>query len=72
MDDHERLPVALSQRLGPDYGDMLSQWWEIRNRVDSSLYIPTDLASRATIALSDATVFLAVYRGELQNRGVSL
>jgi len=72
LDDHERLPVALSQVLGTDYGDILAQWREMRNRVDYSPYMPVDLARQATTALSDATTLLTACRNELRNRGAGL
>jgi len=72
VDDHERLPVALGRVLGTSYGDTLGRWREVRNQVDYSPYPPADLARRATMALNEATAFVAACRTELQNRGVRL
>lgn len=72
MDDHERLPAALSQILGANYGDILGRWREMRNRIDYSPYAPADLANHAATAVSDAISLLAASRDFLQNRGVSL
>jgi uncharacterized protein (UPF0332 family) len=72
VDDHEHLPVVLGRVIGTDYGDILGQWRELRNWVDYSPYLPADLASQATTALSDAAALLAVCRNELQKRGVNL
>ena len=72
LDDHERLPAALGQVLGTNYGDILGRWREMRNRVDYSPYAPADLASQATAAVNDAESLLAACRDYLQNRGVSL
>jgi len=72
LDDHDRLPAALGQVLGTDYGDVLGQWREIRNQTDYSPYALVDLASQAVMAVSDANMLLKACRDCLQNRGVSL
>ena len=72
LDDHDRLPAALGQVLGTDYGDVLGQWREMRNQTDYSPYTPVDLASQAVMAVSDANLLLKACRDCLQNRGVSL
>jgi uncharacterized protein (UPF0332 family) len=72
VDDHERLPAALGQVIGTGYSDILSRWRELRNQVDYSPYTPADLASQATMVLSDAAALVAVCRDELKNRGVGL
>lgn len=72
LDDHDRLPVALGQVVGTNYGDMLGQWREMRNQMDYSPYALADLANQATTALKDAADLLTACQGELQNRGVSL
>jgi uncharacterized protein (UPF0332 family) len=72
LDDHDRLPAALRQVLGTDYGDVLGQWREMRNQTDYSPYAPADLASQAVTAVSDANLLLTTCRDYLQNRGVSL
>lgn len=72
LDDHDRLPVALGQVLGTDYGDVLGRWQEMRNQMDYSPYAPADLASQVVTAVSDANLLLTVCRDYLRNRGVSL
>lgn len=72
LDDHERLPVALGQVLGTNYGDVLGRWREMRNQIEYSPYAPADLASQAATAVSDAISLLTACRDYLQNRGVSL
>jgi len=72
LDDHDRLPAALGQILGTDYGDVLGQWREVRNQADYSPYAPADLASQVVTAVSDANLLLTACRDYLQNRGVSL
>jgi len=72
LDDHDRLPAALGQVLGTNYGDVLGRWREIRNQTDYSPYAPVNLASQAAAAVSDAGSLLAACRDYLQNRGVSL
>jgi uncharacterized protein (UPF0332 family) len=72
LDDHERLPAALGQVLGAEYGDVLGRWREMRNQVDYSPYTPPDLASQAATAVGDANSLLTACRDYLQNRGVSL
>jgi uncharacterized protein (UPF0332 family) len=72
LDDHDRLPAALGQVLGTDYGDVLGRWREMRNQTDYSPYAPTDLASQVVTAVSDANLLLTTCRDYLQNRGVSL
>lgn len=54
LDDHNRLPVAVGQVVGTNYGDLLGQWREMRNQVDYSPYPPGDLARQATMALNNA------------------
>jgi hypothetical protein len=77
---HDRLPAALGQVLGTDYGDVLGQWREMRNQMDYSPYAPADLASQVVTAVSGANLLLTTCRDypstssgrRLQNRGVSL
>jgi uncharacterized protein (UPF0332 family) len=72
LDDHDRLPAALGQVLGTDYGDVLGRWREMRNQVEYSPYAPVDLLDQAATALSDARSLLTACGDFLKNRGVEL
>jgi hypothetical protein len=70
FDDHERLPMVLSQILGTQYGEILGKWREVRNQVDYSPYAPADLDTLTQAALDDAAALLMACRNELRNRGM--
>ena len=72
LDDHERLPIVLSQILGTQQGEMLGKWREVRNQVDYSPYAPADLDALTTAVLDDAAALLAACRNALRNRGMPL
>jgi len=71
LDDHDRLPAALGQSLGTNYGDILGRWRGMRNQVEYSPYAPAGQASQAVRAVDDATSLLTACRDYLQNRGVN-
>jgi uncharacterized protein (UPF0332 family) len=70
FDDHERLPMVLSQILGTQYGEILGKWREVRNQVDYSPYAPADSDTLTQAALDDAAALLMACRNELRNRGM--
>jgi len=71
LDDHERLPMVLSQMLGTQHGEMLGKWREVRNQVDYSPYAPVDLNALTKAALADAAALLAACHSVLRNRGMN-
>jgi len=72
VDDHGQLAEYFSKRIDVTLGDNVDEWRKIRNVIEYSPYIPTDIGIICQNALRDAGEILEFCRQYLQKRGVNI
>jgi hypothetical protein len=72
VDEHEQLAEDFSKRVNATLGDKIDEWRKVRNTIEYSPYIPTDIGIICLNALRDAGEILEFCRQYLQKRGVNI
>jgi len=70
VDDHKKLATAFGQIVGGSWEDILTEWRKLRNRLDYSPYLPSDLSEICLKALDDGEKIIHFCREYLEKRGV--
>ena len=72
VDDHGQLAEDFSKRVDVTLGDKIDEWRKIRNVIEYSPYIPSDIGIICQNALQDAGEILEFCRQYLKKRGVNI
>lgn len=71
-DNHKEVSKFIKRLLGTDYGDILKEWRDYRNKADYSAYPQIDYTDYAKESIKVAKEFLSKCKEYLQERGVKI